>query len=228
MDAPMPQVMTLKDLADYLRMNERTVAKLAQEGKIPGFKVASQWRFLKESVDSWFERQLQRVSGAEVAGSQRTRVSEALTVDTIELNLKSRTKDGVLVEMTEMLVSKGRIQSGQVLLGALRQREQLCSTGIGRGIALLHPRQIMPEIAREPMLAIGRSGEGVDFDAVDGRKVHVFFLDIAPTERTHLAMLARLSRLLADDALLERIRGAKEPREVIESVAEAEGRLVEQ
>ena len=67
----MAEIMTLKDLAEYLRMNERTVAKLVQEGKVPGLKVASQWRFSREAIDSWFAGQMQQRVGVRGDGAGR-------------------------------------------------------------------------------------------------------------------------------------------------------------
>jgi len=221
----MPQIMTLKDVAGYLRMNERTIAKLAQDGTIPGFKIASQWRFLKESIDSWFAQQMHRT--VTEAAVERPRISVLLANDTIAMKLKSRTKDGVLAEMTDMLVDSGRIGSGPVLLAALRERERLCSTGIGRGVAFIHPRRAISEGAREPVLAFGRSQEGVDFDAVDGQKVDLFFLDLAPTESQHLAVLAKLSRLLAEEDCLAGLRHARAAADVIEVIRQGENKLAE-
>jgi len=219
--------MTLKDVAGYLRMNERTIAKLAQEGRLPGFKVASQWRFSKESIDSWLGREMRTGAVATETAARPPKVAALLAADAIVLYLKSRTKDGILTEMTNVLVQAGRITSGPVLLAALREREKLCSTGVGRGIAFLHPRHVISDIAREPVLAFGRSLEGVDFDAVDGARVHFFFLDCAPSDGLHLAMLARLSRLLADDSFLERLRRMQSSEEVIDAVRDAETRLVD-
>jgi len=223
----MAEIMTLKDVAGYLRMNERTIAKLAQEGRLPGFKVASQWRFSKESIDSWLGREMRTGAVATETAARPPKVAALLAADAIVLYLKSRTKDGILTEMTNVLVQAGRITSGPVLLAALREREKLCSTGVGRGIAFLHPRHVISDIAREPVLAFGRSLEGVDFDAVDAARVHFFFLDCAPSDGLHLAMLARLSRLLADDSFLERLRRMQSSEEVIDAVRDAETRLVD-
>ena len=221
----MAEIMTLKDLAEYLRMNERTIAKLAQDGKIPGLKVASQWRFSKESIDNWFAREMHSASTSGTFDEKRARIADLLAPESITMELKNHTKDGILSEMTDMLVHAGRVASGPTLLTALRDREKLCSTGIGRGISFLHPRHVITDIAKEPVLAFGRSAKGVDFDAVDGEKVHFFFLDCAPSERMHLAMLARLARLLADDNLLEKLRAAATPEDAIRVIRQAENAL---
>ncbi len=86
---------------------------------------------------------------------------------------------------------------------------------------------MVPDLVREAVIAIGRSKEGVEFDAVDSEPVRLFFLDCAPSERVHLAVLARLSRLLADQALLERLLAAASEQEVIDAIGEVESRLVE-
>jgi len=223
----MAEIMTLKDLAGYLRMNERTIAKLAHEGKVPGIKVASQWRFSKETIDAWFAQQTQAAEITEAAGAEKQKIAALLAPEAIALDLASRTKDGILSEMTEMLVNAKRVSGGSALLAALRDRERLCSTGVGRGIAFLHPRHIIPEIVMEPVLAFGRSREGVRWEAVDGEKVHFFFLDCAPTDRLHLAILARLSRVLADDAVVGELARADKQSDVVEAVARGENRLVD-
>ena len=217
----MAEIMTLRDLADYLRMNERTISKLVADGKIPGFKVASQWRFSRESIDAWFKAQMQNL-GVATDGQVAVKVGAILAPEVMKLDLTARTKDGVLAEMTDLMARAGRVADSEVLLAALRERERLCSTGIGRGVAFLHPRHAIAEIVKEPVLALGRSAEGVEFDAVDGRKVHLFFLDCSPSERVHLAVLARLSRLLSDDYLLEKLRRYEDSAAIVSEIKAAE------
>ncbi len=221
----MSEIMTLKDVADYLRINERTVAKLAQEGQIPGLKVASQWRFSKEAIDGWFAARTRHAAVREHE-IPRPEISRLLRQDTIKMELSGRTREGVLAEMAGIVTATGVVTSGQKLLEALRERERLCSTGVGRGIALLHPRHVIADVVSETIMAFGRSSRGVDFNAVDGKPVHFFFLDCATSERLHLTVLARLSRLLADDEFLKLLANAKEAGEVITAVRKTEGRIV--
>jgi len=221
----MPEIMTLKDVAEYLRINERTVAKLAGEGKIPGMKVASQWRFSREAIDGWLSSRMQAAGEAQEE-SPRVHLANLMRPDAVNLSLASTTKEGVLHEMTDLLAGAGVIKSGRRLFEALAERERLCSTGIGRGTAFLHPRRVIQGLVPEPVLAFGKSARGVDFDAVDGQPVHYFFLDCATSVRMHLAVLARLSRIISDDGLLERLGSAGGAQEVIEAVAAAEERII--
>lgn len=221
----MPEIMTLKDVAEYLRINERTVAKLANEGKIPSMKVASQWRFSREAIDAWLTSQMRPAKGTQTE-PPRVHLADLMRPDAVRLSLSSTTKEGVLHEMTDLLADAGIIKSPKRLLDVLLERERLCSTGIGRGMAFLHPRRVMADMVGEPVLAFGRSERGVDFDAVDGEPVHCFFLDCATSDRMHLAVLARLSRILADDGLLEQLEAAGDAGAVIEAVAAAEERII--
>lgn len=222
----MPEIMTLKDVAEYLRVNERTVAKMAQEGRIPSTKVASQWRFSKEAIDDWFVDRMRLAGTAIGNGAPRFELAKLLRSDLVKLELESRSKDAVLEEMSALLTQGRVVTSRKRLLKVLRERERLCSTGVGRGTAFLHPRKVIPELVSEPALAFGRSSQGIEFDAVDGKPVHFFFLDCATSERMHLSILARLSRILADDKILLKLTKAGRADEVVAALEAAEGRLV--
>lgn len=98
--------------------------------------------------------------------------------------LKATTKDAALAEMVNRLTSTGRIKDDGILLEMLHQRESLGSTGIGRGVAVPHGRSLA--IGRLTIV-LGRSTAGIDFDAMDGKPVHLVFLTVAPPqERSNL------------------------------------------
>ena len=222
----MPEILTLKDVADYLRVNERTVAKMAQEGRIPSTKVASQWRFSKEAIDDWFVGRMRLAGTAIGNGAPKFELAKLARSEIVKLELESRSKDEVLEEMSALLTQGRIVTSRKRLLEALRARESLCSTGVGRGTAFLHPRKVIPELVTVPALAFGRSSQGIEFDAVDGKPVHFFFLDCATSDRMHLSILARLSRILADDKLLGKLKKADRADQIVAALEAAEGRLI--
>lgn len=67
MEIPPDSVMTVKEVADYLRVNQRTVYRLAVEGKLPGFKVGATWRFKRADIDSWIDAQSNQARGGDVS-----------------------------------------------------------------------------------------------------------------------------------------------------------------
>jgi len=164
--------------------------------------------------------------GGMVESNRSLQLHLLLSRSTIVLSLQARTRDEVLRELAARVPGlEGRPERLEELVEALRDREELHSTGIGDGVALPHARQPLPHLSDRPVLVFGRHPGGVAFRAVDGRPVRLFFLMLAPDLTVHLAMLARISRLLRQVALREALMTAATPEAVIELLREAEARL---
>ena len=122
---------------------------------------------------------------------------DALKESCVIADLKGGTKKEVLTELATALKQGGLISRRGGGGGVILEREKLGSTGIGEGIAIPHGK--MKGIDRI-LCAFGRSKEGMDFDAVDEKPVHIFFLLLAPEDSAglHIQMLSRISRILRD------------------------------
>lgn len=129
-------------------------------------------------------------------------ISELLKEEYILDDLKSKTKREVLVELSQVFLGKSRDIDADTIVEVLLDREKLGSTGIGEGIAIPHGK--LPGLD-SLILSFGRSRSGVDFDALDGRPVHIFFLLMAPENSAgqHLKALAKISRMLKDKSFRE-------------------------
>jgi PTS system nitrogen regulatory IIA component len=112
-------------------------------------------------------------------------------------SLAAETKDEVLLELAVKVEERHPLLNREKVYQVLQERERLGSTGIGDAIAIPHGKL---KQATDLVLVFGRSSKGVDFNALDGRKVHIFFLLLAPEEAfgLHLKMLGRISRILKD------------------------------
>ena len=145
-----------------------------------------------------------------------------LDAELILPHLKATSKDEVLKEMLSLLRDKGRISKAAYtpLLEALRAREALGSTGMGNGIAIPHVKQSPDIHAVHGVFA--RSIEGVDYDAVDGEPVHLFFLMLSPrTEsREHLHILRKLAKVGRNTHLCRLLLEAEGTEEVAGLLAE--------
>jgi len=113
--------------------------------------------------------------------------------------LKSRTRREVLTELSEMFSHANIRVDYDNMVEVLLEREKLGSTGIGGGIAIPHGKLAGLE---NLIVSFGRSKDGIDFDSMDGKPVHIFFLLMAPENSAgqHLKALARISRMLKDDS----------------------------
>ena len=161
--------------------------------------------------------------GRSMKNSSSLSLSEMLTPGRINLNLQSTDREAVLSELVNQIPELVKQpEARQTLLRALREREQLHSTGIGDGIALPHARNALVGLVDHPLIVFGRHVEGIPYGAIDAVPARMFFLLIAPTVTQHLAILARLSRLLRDPRLRQNLLVADSREKVIELIREEE------
>jgi PTS system nitrogen regulatory IIA component len=113
----------------------------------------------------------------------------------INENLQAKNKTDALQELVNTIIDGGLKLDLAAIMDVLQQREKLGSTGIGDGVAIPHGK--IPEL-KELVVAFGRSKEGIPFDAIDGKPVHIFFLLLAPENSAgqHLKVLAKISKML--------------------------------
>lgn len=149
--------------------------------------------------------------------------SDFVTVDAIRSHVDATTKEGVIREMAQSLVDAGRIATGDMegIVKAIMKREDLGSTGIGRGVAVPHTKH--PSVNRL-VGTVAVSPEGINFDSLDGEPVHLFFLLVSPPDRPgdHLRALENISRQLRDDAFCRLLKAAKDPAAIQQLLEEAD------
>jgi mannitol/fructose-specific phosphotransferase system IIA component (Ntr-type) len=166
------------------------------------------------------------MSGMSKTGPARISLSELLSPGGINLNLQSAQRDDVLGELVNLIQEvAAQPEARQTLLHALREREQLHSTGIGDGVALPHARNALVGLVNHPVVVFGRHNQGIPYGAIDGAPARLFFLLIAPTVTEHLAILARLSRMLREPKLRKNLLATETPQKVLELIREAEGKM---
>lgn len=160
------------------------------------------------------------------SGSGAVVLSALLSTAAIKLSLTSTQRDEVLQELVDQLPELAKQPDArQSLLRALREREQLHSTGIGCGIALPHARNALAGIVDRPVIVFGRHPNGIPYGAADGVPARLFFLLIAPTVQQHLAILARISRLLRDVQLRDHLLVADKPEQIVSLIQDSESRM---
>ncbi len=150
-------------------------------------------------------------------------LAELLSPGSIKLDLAGNTRDDVLVELVDQIREiAGQPAARETLLRALHEREQLHSTGIGDGVALPHARNALVGLVNCPLVVFGRHKEGVNFNAIDGIPARLFFLIVAPNVTEHLAILARLSRILRNPKLRKALLAADSPQKIMALIKDAE------
>jgi len=136
-----------------------------------------------------------------------------LVKNKILLDMKAKDILSAIEELTDLIAKVSNIDKRR-LVNDLMEREKLGSTGIGKGIAIPHVRT---DALEEVVVAFGRSKKGIDFNALDDKPVHLFFLIAAPEDyqNEYLNTLARISRLLKEEQFREQLLKAKSIEEII-------------
>lgn len=137
------------------------------------------------------------------------------------MDLQATTKDEAINEMADLEVATGIVNNKEKFVESIWAREKESTTGIGGGIAMPHARN---EYINKARVLFAKSEKGVDYDSLDQQPVHLFFMITAPAgaDNTHLQALAKLSSLLINPDLVEKLKAAKTADEVIDLFSQAE------
>lgn len=149
------------------------------------------------------------------------KLSDVLTKERIIINLNGRDKYDVLEKMVQVTRTSERVTNEIDLLKKVIEREKIKSTGIGGGIGIPHAQT---SGVSDIIACLGISEQGIEFNAVDGKPVHLVFL-IATKERTdsrYLGLLSRIARLFIDEPFKQRIIKSNSPEEIMRLIIEKE------
>jgi len=145
------------------------------------------------------------------------KITDLLQESSVVAALAGRSKAEVIEELAGVLTHDHAEIDRQRLIQALEDRERLNSTALGDGVAIPHGK--LPGLKRV-LAAFGRSRAGVDFQSLDGKPTHLFFLLVAPEDSAgaHLKALARISRLLKDEGFRVRLMEASNAHDLFETI----------
>lgn len=226
----------IDSLAKYLHLTPQQVAKMADRDRLPGRKVGGQWRFTEAEIHHWLEERIgisdeselievEEVLERNVDAPEAISIADLLPPGGIAIPLAAKTRSSVIARMTELAAQTGLLWDPDKMATALENREQLHPTALDNGVALLHPRRPLSGILAEPFLALGRTYQGIPFGASRGALTDIFFLICSTTDQWHLRTLARLSRLVGDNDVLEALRHAEDEATARSVIVDAESRL---
>jgi excisionase family DNA binding protein len=219
-------ILTTQELSNYLKLNEKTVLKMAQAGELPGFKIGNQWRFYLSAIDEYLQDKLAKSPNYDLSRIVQTAdimpLSRLVDESSIELGLKSDNRNGILYELARIAQDTKVAICAEHVFEHLKKREDMLSTAIGNGVAIPHPRNPDDELFTKPSVIIGRSIEGVDFSSPDGKKVHLFFMTCAPDVILHLKLLSKIARLFENKDIFPRFMSADSKNEIIKILLEIE------
>jgi len=227
--------LTLQQLSRYLHLPDAKIRKLVDKGEIPSRRVNGEHVFARDEVNRWLERRI-GVSGEEELvqveaaltksappGTEDSEISLVSLIPdgAVALPLLAKTRDSVIRSMIQLAGSTGLLWDAEAMGEAVKMREELHTTALDNGVALLHPRRPMPSILGDTFVTLGMVPSGVPFGGATGL-TDVFFLICSMDDQVHLRILTRLSRVLTYPDFLNRLRDSANESEIRELISETE------
>jgi len=236
------RMMNLSQVAAYLHLPEHEIERLVKREGLPHQKTGGRLTFRNIDVDAWMSRRLierdhgnktfaadfhKRASDTRHGGTlAHAIIPELLTPDRIDIALGAKTRSSVISEMTMLANETGLVNNQVDLLESLRDREDLCSTAMPGGIALLHPRHHLEFLFEESFIALGRATQPVPFGAPDGKMTDLFFLICSGDDKLHLHTLARIAAMCSATNLIADLRVAETAADMFSLIVTAEEQVI--
>ena len=210
---------SLDEVADYLHLGREDIERLLKTADMPhSIRGAGRPVFLRGEIDAWAsrrilgmpDRRLDAFHSKTLPSVRRIREGDALIPalirpELINLDLASRTKSSIMRDMVAFAGRTGRVSDPKALLASVQAREELCSTALPGGMALLHARHQEEFQYEGSFLLLGRTVQTIPFGAPDGGYTRLFFLLCCQDDRLHLHSLARLCLMAQKTDLLSQL-----------------------
>jgi len=234
------RVFNLAEVADYLHIARRDLETLVHHREIPFERQGDRLIFRKKDVDTWASQRIlglplhrleayHQTSSADVQhrlGRNQAIIATLMKPEWLRADLRSKTRAAVIRDMAQLAEQTGLVSLPESLTESLREREDLCSTALNGGFALLHPRHHDPYMLEDSFIVLGRTVHPIPFGSPDGRKTDIFFLVCCQDDRIHLHVLARVCMICAQTNLLEMLRYADTADDMIRALAECEVNVI--
>ncbi len=202
--------LSVKDVAGLLNVSDKTIYRMIQSETIPCYRVGGQWRFDRREIKSWIEDTREfscKTTGNKLSSGDEEAISiaEFLHRGGIYHNVAGNTRESALQACLELIKEGIPEMDTKRLFGSIMERESLCPTAVGHGIALPHPRLFGKFLALS-YVALCFLAQPVPFGALDNEDVDTLFFIFPKNERRFLRIQSKLLRLLKEDEVLAIIR----------------------
>ncbi|MEE9368922.1 MAG: PTS sugar transporter subunit IIA [Pontiella sp.] len=205
----MHEIMTIEEVAAYVRVSERTVYDWAQKGDLPGGKLGTTWRFKREDVENWVNS---RLSSKPTASAVPVGVTNNATLSTDRVVVLDETdKDTVLRKLVELLSTSPLVHKRDELMNGILAREELMSTGIGFGIGVPHVRI---DSVSDLVMAVAVCKRPITgYSSLDNKPVHIVCMLAARSDQhaKYIRALSSVSSRLKDEATRDLIIASDDP-----------------
>ncbi len=205
------EILTIEEVAQYLRLSERTVYDWANKGTIPCGKLGTTWRFKRSEIERWVDDKLSSKETKLTVDAQIANLQDVLSPDRVLL-LDTRSKSEVLDALIECLSRMPDIKDAKRLREEIFHREELMSTGIGFNVAVPHVR--LDSVANLVVAVAISKHDITDYESLDEKPVRIICMVAARADQhaQYLKTLALVSSTLKAESVREALLEAPDPQ----------------
>lgn len=220
-------IFTIRQLAEYLMVSEKTVYRMLDRNELPAMRVGAQWRFRRQDIDAWLTDEVRRVEMEGQRGSldaleaSQLAIAPLLAPENVWLAVAPASRDELLAFLTREASIDAHVDRDQ-LFRSIREREEICSTAVLEHAAFPHPIDPRPfRFARKRvLLAVLR--EPLDFLDPHGHRPRIVAAILARSVQGQLLAFSRAIKLFAEPSLIDRLAAAQSAEEAIGLIGDAE------
>jgi PTS system nitrogen regulatory IIA component len=222
--------LSVKNVAALLNVSEKTIYRMIKDEMIPCFRVGGQWRFDRREINSWVEDTRQFASGPEkgkssAAEEETISVTEFLRKGGVYYAVGGDTKEAAILSCLDLIKTAIPQVDRERFFEAIMDRERLCPTSIGHGIAFPHLRLFKEFTAPFSSIALCFLKKPIAFGALDNEDVDTLFFIFPKSERRFLRIQAKLLRLLKDEEVLSAVRKVSREHLLFEVLSRKEAEI---
>jgi excisionase family DNA binding protein len=193
---------TIKQAANFLKVTDSVIKEMIKSKVFKATRKGNVYQIEKAEVEEW------------LANLNECRFSDYFKARYIFLDFYADNKYEAIAEMSKKAKDLKIVKDHRWLYQVVVAREELVSTAIGKGVALLHPRHLHPSKVKKPAIIFGRSKNDVEFDAIDNQPVRLFFMLLLHNDAQHLFSISYISKLLMNEANLKVLRSTSSTEEI--------------
>jgi len=218
--------LSMSELAKRLDLNLETLERWIRQGRIPVDKEGNHGVFDEAELKKWAGKKRLVYRSAPSGKTKGKDRGEGLLLSAVRQGgcfrgVQGNEKEAVLRSAVELVPGLSEDEA-DALCRQILAREELTSTGIGKGVAVPHPRNPMGDVLDSPLIVTCFLENDIAFDSIDDMPVSVLFLLLSPSMEKHLGMLSKLSFCLRDNGFVDFLKTAPEPDLFFEKIASME------
>lgn len=204
------KLLSKSEAAKTLKVSERVIQEMINANIFESKLVGKSLKIDADSLHEWMENLSESEEKLLALKRVICHFEEYLRPENIFLDFHAENKYEAIRLLSENAKDLRLVRDARWLYEVVVAREELISTAIGNGVALLHPRHLHPSKIKSPSILFGRSDTGVDFDAPDNKPVNIFFMLLLHNDKQHLFSLSYISKLIVNHNILGELLSAKD------------------